>query len=79
MNGNDTVFLVTWVVSTGLVLAGAAGFVIWAIRNRQFSNQDRARYLPLASGIPEDRSATETASPRNGGKPAGRQAGDVQS
>jgi cbb3-type cytochrome oxidase maturation protein len=36
------------VISLG---AGLAAFV-WGVRSGQFANQDRARYLPLADGLP---------------------------
>ena len=45
-------FLVMWLGFLGLMLAAIAIPMVWAIRSRQFSSQDRARYLPLESGIP---------------------------
>jgi len=61
--------LVMWVTFTVLALAGAVAVFVWAVRARQFSNQDRARYLalddennvasgrrePAASDVDEDR------------------------
>jgi len=45
-------FLFMWVGFLLLMTGGIAGFFLWAIRAGQFSHQDRARYLPLESGIP---------------------------
>lgn len=45
-------FLVMWLGFLGLMITAIAIPLVWAIRSRQFSNQDRARYLPLESGIP---------------------------
>ena len=45
-------------------------FFVWAIRSRQFSDQDRARYLPLNSGIPRRTRSSPGACP-----PKKRQAG----
>jgi len=36
------------VISIGASLAA----FIWGLRSGQFANQDRARYLPLADGLP---------------------------
>ncbi len=49
-------FILLWVTIAVLMLAGIAAVLVWAVRNRQFSDQDRARHLPLLSGIPEERS-----------------------
>jgi hypothetical protein len=40
-------FVNVWLIflSTGTMMA--VGTVVWAIRKRQFEDQDRARYLPL--------------------------------
>ena len=45
-------FLFLWVGFLLLMTGSIAGFFLWAIRAGQFSHQDRARYLPLKSGIP---------------------------
>ncbi|HBG05667.1 MAG: hypothetical protein A2075_09680 [Geobacteraceae bacterium GWC2_58_44] len=45
-------FLFMWIGFLLLMTGGIAAFFLWAIRSGQFSHQDRARYLPLASGIP---------------------------
>lgn len=46
-------FLLLWIDFTVLALTAVAAAVIWGVRAGQFGNQDRARYLPLRSGIPE--------------------------
>lgn len=47
--------LTMWLVFSGMAILGVSGVLVWAVRSRQFFNQDRARYLPLTSGIPEAR------------------------
>ncbi|GFO54043.1 hypothetical protein GMSM_10500 [Geomonas sp. Red276] len=49
-----TTFLVMWALFFLLMCGGLWGFFLWAIRSGQFEDQDRARYLPLESGIPKD-------------------------
>ena len=46
-----------WLGISLLMFLGVLAAVIWAIRARQFSDQDRARYLALQSKVPgeEDR------------------------
>ena len=51
---SDTGFLLIWVAFTLLMLSWVLAVVIWAARSRQFRDQDRARYLALWSGIPDD-------------------------
>ena len=51
---SDAKFAIIWVTFTLLVLVGFIPMLVWAIRSRQFSNQDRARHLPLRSGPPRD-------------------------
>ena len=46
-------FLCMWIGFLLLMIGSIAGIFVWAIRTRQFSDQDRARYLALQSGIPE--------------------------
>lgn len=48
-------FLFMWIGFMGLMITGITLILVWAARSRQFSNQDRARYLPLRSGIPDDK------------------------
>ena len=53
MNQENSLLLV-WVTFTVVALAGVLAVFVWAVRSRQFSDQDRARYLPLVSGVPTD-------------------------
>jgi cbb3-type cytochrome oxidase maturation protein len=46
--------LAVWICFTILALVGIIAVFIWAVRARQFSSQDRARHLPLRSGIPPE-------------------------
>ena len=45
-------FLCMWLGFLLLMIGCIASFFLWAVRNGQFSGQDRARHLPLTSGIP---------------------------
>ena len=45
--------LIMWITFTGLAATGLSAVLVWAVRSRQFSRQDRARYLALWSGIPK--------------------------
>ncbi len=47
------VLLAVWIAFTVVALAGIIAVFVWAVRARQFSDQDRARHLPLSCGIPE--------------------------
>ena len=48
MNGEtETIFLLLWIGFLMLGVGSAFAFIWWGVRNGQFSNQDRARYLPL--------------------------------
>jgi nitrogen fixation-related uncharacterized protein len=44
--------LTMWITFTVLACAGVCAVLVWAVRSGQFSDQNRARSLPLASGIP---------------------------
>lgn len=55
-----------WIGFLLLMLAGIAGVFWWAVRNRQFADQERARYLPLESGIPEDEEGKAKEKERGG-------------
>ena len=49
---------------TGLTVATVllvTGLVAWAVRTRQFSNQNRARYLPLGEPPPDAPARTKKA------------------
>jgi len=48
----DPIFVFMWLGFLMLMSVGTALFFMWAVRSQQFSQQDRARYLPLQSGIP---------------------------
>jgi len=47
------VILTIWIGLTAATLLLAGGLIAWGIRTRQFSDQDRARYLPLGE-LPPD-------------------------
>jgi cbb3-type cytochrome oxidase maturation protein len=40
-----------WLVLVALSLGVSLAAFIWGLRNGQFTDQDRARYLPLREGI----------------------------
>ena len=46
--------LVLWVTFTVVAVLGIVAALVWAVRSGQFSGQDRARRLPLESGIPDE-------------------------
>ncbi len=48
-------FLSIWISFTLIVSAVILVVIIWAIRNKQFSNQKKANHLPLESYIPEEK------------------------
>ncbi len=45
----DSLFVVIWLGYFGIMIVAIAVVVWWAIRNKQFTDQDRARYIPLLS------------------------------
>ena len=53
------VLLAVWISFTVLALSGIIVVFVWAVRARQFSDQDRARHLPLRSNIPPQESEGE--------------------
>ncbi len=53
--GEEMSLLVMWTTFSVLALAGVIAVFVWAIRSRQFSDQDRARYLALDWPAKEDR------------------------
>ena len=61
----STTFALVWVAFTAATVLAVIPIAIWAIRSRQFSDQDHARYLPLRSAWPEDGDA-ETRTSRSG-------------
>jgi cbb3-type cytochrome oxidase maturation protein len=59
----ESTLLLVWVTFTVVALVGIMAVFLWAVRSRQFSDQDRARYLPLRSGTaPDDEPAADAAS-----------------
>jgi nitrogen fixation-related uncharacterized protein len=52
--------LAVWVTFTAFSLLGIFALLVWAVRARQFGNQDHARHLPLLSGIPKLDSGRKT-------------------
>jgi cbb3-type cytochrome oxidase maturation protein len=51
-------FLAMWIGFAAITMAGVGAALWWAIKSGQFKDSDRARYLPLMSGIPEDKKET---------------------
>jgi nitrogen fixation-related uncharacterized protein len=47
--------LTVWVAFALMGVAALGAVLVWAARAGQFSNQDRARRLPLESRTPDDR------------------------
>jgi cbb3-type cytochrome oxidase maturation protein len=71
----STTFLFMWIGFLVLMIGCIAAFFLWAIRNGQFARQDRARYLPLQSGIPAADVPDEADRKDRGGKSATLTAG----
>lgn len=51
---DSTAFLLIWIGFPLLAGSVAALFFFWGMRNGQFADQERARYLPLESGCVEE-------------------------
>ncbi|WP_129125007.1 cbb3-type cytochrome oxidase assembly protein CcoS [Geomonas oryzae] len=51
---DSTAFVLIWIGFPLLVGSVAALFFFWGMRNGQFADQERARYLPLESGCEEE-------------------------
>ncbi|RPI60869.1 MAG: hypothetical protein EHM48_06545 [Planctomycetaceae bacterium] len=64
----ETGLLIMWVVFSALALLAVIAVFVWAIRTRQFRNQDRARYLALDSKIEDDQTPAPPDSPASGEK-----------
>lgn len=47
-------FLLAWIAFAVLSLMMISAVLIWAARNGQFADQERARWLPLRSRIPAE-------------------------
>jgi len=45
-------FFIGWIVLIIVGLGASLGVFFWALRTGQFSDQERARYLPLTDGFP---------------------------
>jgi len=52
MTFSSNALFIFWVTFGAVYLSSAVAVLVWAVRTRQFSDQDKARYLPLRSGIP---------------------------
>lgn len=63
-------FLFIWIGFLLLMCGGIALFFLWAIRARQFSHQDRARYLALQAGIPPLTEEPDAEHRQEHGRPA---------
>ena len=63
-------FLFVWIGFLLLTSGGIALFFLWAIRARQFSHQDRARYLALQAGIPPLTGERDAERRQEQGRPA---------
>jgi cbb3-type cytochrome oxidase maturation protein len=61
-------FLFMWIGFLLLMSCGVAAFFLWGIRAGQFSDQDRARYLPLNSGIPPEEETPREQDREQGGR-----------
>ena len=57
MNDPAVRLIVVWVAMAAIMLAGIVALLVWAVRSRQFKDQDRAARLPLESGIPREDAA----------------------
>jgi len=55
-----TALLIVWVMFAVIAIAAIVVVLVWAVRSRQFADQDRARRLPLDSGIPDADEAGKT-------------------
>ncbi len=60
MDISQTIALI-WAASTLATLIALIPILIWAIKSRQFSRQDHARFLPLSSGQPKTEPSPEPA------------------
>jgi nitrogen fixation-related uncharacterized protein len=56
--------LILWVTFTVVAVLGIVAALVWAVRTGQFSGQDRARHLPLQSGIPDEETQIGQKEPR---------------
>ncbi len=42
-------FYIAWIILTGIGIGASIAIFIWAMKSGQFSDQGRARYLPLSA------------------------------
>lgn len=63
--------LAVWICFTVLALIGIIVVFGWAVRARQFSDQDRARHLPLRSNIPPAEGEGKVGNGPSGNGPGG--------
>ena len=59
---DNEALLIMWLTFTGVASLGVMGILLWAVRSRQFGDQQRARHLALMSGIP-NATTKESANP----------------
>lgn len=62
----ETIFLLLWIGFLLLGVGSAFAFIWWGVRSRQFSDQDRARSLPLHSRIIDHGNNDEQTEKREG-------------
>ncbi len=62
MNAFENRLLLVWCTFTALMIIALVPIITWAIRSGQFSNNAKAKYLPLKSGIPEAKEKSENVS-----------------
>lgn len=60
MTPNEAV-LVIWIAVAAVSILAVTAVLIWAVRSGQFSRQDHCRYLPLESGIPQEKCEVQSA------------------
>jgi cbb3-type cytochrome oxidase maturation protein len=70
MTDANVALIIVWITFAVIMLAGIIALLVWAVRSGQFQDQDRARRLPLDSGIP--------GAPKEAPPPARKDASDVQ-
>jgi cbb3-type cytochrome oxidase maturation protein len=49
---SEGAFIAVWIAFAVVMLLAIVAVLVWAIRSRQFADQDHAARLPLESGIP---------------------------
>jgi cbb3-type cytochrome oxidase maturation protein len=51
---SEGVFIAVWIAFAVVMLLAIVAVLVWAVRSRQFADQDHAANLPLESGIPAE-------------------------